>query len=95
MAMNASSGYPRVKHHCHAMGCRTACPPRHLVCGKHWAMVPADLQKLVYRCAAQRDGSAIDASWAPWWRAQARAIHAVLDRVLLREMAFSMRLEEA
>ncbi len=58
-------------HHCHALGCATACPP--LMCGPCWARVPPDLQREVYRTVRLR-AEVIDASWAPWWRAQARAI---------------------
>lgn len=61
------------EHHCHALGCRNPCPPRHLMCGPCWAKVPADLAREVYRTVALR-GPSVDASWAPWWRAQARAI---------------------
>lgn len=61
------------KHTCHALGCKAPCPPRHLMCGPCWARVPADLQREVYRTVGLR-GPACDESWAPWWRAQARAI---------------------
>ncbi len=60
-------------HHCHALGCKRACPPRWLMCRQCWALVPPDLQAEVYRTVRLR-GRVIDASWAPWWRAQARAI---------------------
>lgn len=60
-------------HHCHALGCKTSCPPRMLMCRKHWGMVRPDLQREVYRTVGMR-GSFVDASWAPWWRAQAQAI---------------------
>jgi hypothetical protein len=35
--------------------------------------VPVDLQAEVYRTVKLR-GRFVDAAWAPWWRAQARAI---------------------
>lgn len=60
-------------HHCHALGCRAQCPPRWLMCGPCWAKVPAALQREVYRTVVLR-GPLVDATWAPWWRAQARAI---------------------
>ncbi len=60
-------------HHCHALGCKAPCPPAHLMCGPCWAQVPADLQREVYRTVVLR-GPHADATWAPWWRAQARAI---------------------
>lgn len=34
---------------CHAIGCQLQCQPRHLFCGKHWRMVPDDVQKDIYR----------------------------------------------
>lgn len=60
-------------HHCHALGCREPCPPAHLMCGACWSQVPADLQREVNRTVALRAAS-VDATWAPWWRAQARAV---------------------
>lgn len=69
----------RLAHTCHIPGCETPCPPRHLFCGTHWAMVPRDLQDEVYATVKKR-GRYIDASWAPWWRAQAKATAAVLRK---------------
>lgn len=63
-------------HHCHALGCKAACPPRWLMCRPCWSKVPPDLQREVYRTVKLR-GPDCDATWAPWWRAQARAIHHV------------------
>lgn len=71
------------------------------MCGSCWAQVPRDMQDEVYRTVKLR-GRACDASWAPWWRAQARAIHhvAMLKAPspkgalwLKRELAFADRLE--
>lgn len=92
-----------VKHVCHARGCMRECPPRWLMCRECWARVPADLASEVYRTVKLR-GSHVDASWAPWWRAQARAIaHVakltppidphVVDKYLEHELAFANRLE--
>lgn len=67
---------PRV-HTCHLPGCLSACPPRHLFCASHWALVPRKIQSKVYATVKKR-GKFIDASWAPWWRAQAEATAAVL-----------------
>lgn len=36
-------------HHCHAEGCIVVVPPRLLMCARHWAMVPVDLQQAVYQ----------------------------------------------
>lgn len=64
-------------------------------------MVPRDVQQEVYRTVRLRDES-VNASWAPWWRAQAEAIHEVgmkcdpgdgCERYYAREMAFAKRLE--
>lgn len=91
-----------MSHHCHALGCEKACPPRHLMCADCWRQVPPELQADVYRTVKMR-GHAIDASWAPWWRAQARAIAHVAflvhpdeekrDAYLAREMRVAEELE--
>lgn len=69
-----------LKHTCHLPGCAAECPPKHLFCGKHWAMVPADLQAEVY-ATVRRRRKTVDASWAPWWRAQDKATAAVLRKL--------------
>lgn len=88
-------------HVCHLPGCSTACPPAHLFCIKHWGMVPAELKREVIRTAGQR-GAKRDASWAPWWRAQAQAVaavqlqvdpHAEISAKLDHAMRFAARLE--
>lgn len=43
------------------------------MCSRCWAKVPPLLQLEVYRTVDQR-ARHIDHTWAPWWRAQARAI---------------------
>jgi hypothetical protein len=35
-------------HTCHALGCDKTVPPRLLMCGRHWAMVPKPLQRTVW-----------------------------------------------
>jgi len=89
-------------HHCHALGCKASCPPRWLMCRACWAKVPADLQAEVYRTVGLR-GPDADATWAPWWRAQAKAIAHVAflvdprpekrDAYLARELGFADTLE--
>lgn len=91
-----------MKHTCHLPGCNSGCPAAHLLCGPHWRMVPKDLQQEVNATVNQR-GKRVDASWAPWWRAQAQAIVAVLRKVSgnedaigryeAREMDFAQTLE--
>lgn len=73
-----------------------------LMCREHWSQVPLDIQKEVYRTVKLR-GKSIDTTWAPWWRAQAKAIAHVAflthpdpvkrDRYLAREMKFADELE--
>lgn len=36
------------RHLCHARGCDTAVPPKLLMCGRHWRLVPKALQRAVY-----------------------------------------------
>lgn len=36
-------------HRCHAVGCLVPVPPRMLMCGPHWRMVPENLQRAVLR----------------------------------------------
>lgn len=95
-------------HTCHALGCVKRCPPAHLMCRECWAQVPEDYQAEVYRAVRLR-GDDVDESWAPWWRAQARAIHHVAmerdkraglppdprgAKHLKRELAFADSLED-
>lgn len=41
-------------HHCHAIGCDDPCPPAHLMCRRHWRLVPKVLRDAVW--AAYRPG---------------------------------------
>ena len=89
-------------HHCHALACDKPCPPRHLMCGECWRKVPREIQREVYATVGKRNKD-VDATWAPWWRAQAKAIAHVAflidprpekrDAYLAREMAIADRLE--
>lgn len=91
-----------MNHTCHALGCKSPCPPRNLVCSACWSLVPHDIAQEVYRTVKLRGGY-VDASWAPWWRAQARAIAHIarmnpsslphVAKWLDRELAFADRLE--
>lgn len=96
-------------HHCHLPGCKAACPPRWLFCKPHWSKVPAEIQREVYATVGKR-GPHVDETWAPWWRAQAKAEHAVLmaeaeadencalaewtEKRLARELAFAHTLDK-
>ena len=89
-------------HHCHALGCKNTCPPRWLMCRGCWAQVPSDLQGEVYATVGKRDKT-VNKTWAPWWRAQAKAIaHVAMlkepnekrrDAYLTRELSFADMLE--
>ena len=68
-------------------------------------MVSPDTQREVYDTVGKRCKGSVDASWAPWWRAQAAAIDEVLQqlhpdegerrgKLLAREMKFADYLEE-
>lgn len=49
-----------MSHLCHAEGCRVPVPPKMLMCPKHWQMVPAATQRLVWK--AYRPGQEKDKS---------------------------------
>jgi hypothetical protein len=36
-------------HRCHAIECETEVPPWQLMCRRHWLIVPAELQREVWR----------------------------------------------
>ena len=66
-------------------------------------MVPKDMQQAVYGTVKKR-GPRTDATWAPWWRAQAAATVFVLrkthpahsdriDKLEQKEEAFAVKLE--
>lgn len=56
-------------HHCHADGCTTRCKPEHLMCARHWRMVPLDLQRAVWR--TYRPGQCDDKDPSPEWHVAA------------------------
>lgn len=67
------------KHSCHARGCSKSVPPRMLMCGFHWRIVPAKLQADVWR--TYRRGQEIDKSPSREYLDAARAaIEAVATR---------------
>lgn len=49
---------PTGNHPCHAIGCPKHIPPAYLMCAEHWRMVPADLQRQIWR--TYRAGQEID-----------------------------------
>ncbi len=63
-------------HHCHAIGCATACPPDYLMCPRHWRMVPGIIQRAVWN--SYRPGQCDDMNPSEaWHRAADRAIAVV------------------
>lgn len=67
-----------MEHHCHARRCPTPCKPEYLMCPKHWRMVPAALQREVWR--TYRPGQCDDKSPSEaWHRAADAAINAVFE----------------
>ena len=47
-----------MSHHCHAVGCEVAVPPKMHMCLKHWRMVPRAVQDLIWK--HYRPGQEID-----------------------------------
>lgn len=45
-------------HTCHAIGCNKAVPPKYLMCGRHWAIVPKPQQLEIWR--HYRPGQEVD-----------------------------------
>jgi hypothetical protein len=54
-----------IRHACHARNCFIECPPAHLMCARHWAMVPRDLQREVWRWYApgQENTKRVSPEW--------------------------------
>jgi hypothetical protein len=65
-------------HRCEAINCSAPCPERAVFCEFCFLHVPRDL--LVAMFSAQRmKADKPGRSWAPFWRARARAIKAIAD----------------
>jgi hypothetical protein len=65
-------------HTCHAVACEATCPPKYLMCGRHWRMVPTVLQEAVwanYRPGQEQRGLPTD----EWFQAARAAQVAVAD----------------
>ena len=58
-----------MKHVCHAVGCEVEVKPELLCCGRHWAMVPKNLQKSVWD--TYRPGQCDDREPSAAWHAAA------------------------
>lgn len=58
-------------HTCHAEGCSKPCPPKHLMCGRHWAMVPQAERNEIWR--HYRPGQEVDKRPTPEYLVAMRA----------------------
>lgn len=67
-------------HTCHAIDCRTHCKPEHLMCPRHWRMVPRRLQSAVY--VTYRPGQCDDMSPSQSW---CKAAWAAIEHVAVQE----------
>lgn len=65
---------------CHLPGCPRRCAKGHIFCAHHWRLVSPALRRKVMATSKQR-GERIDATWAPWWKAQATAKAQVLRKI--------------
>lgn len=63
-------------HTCHAMGCAVRCPPRFLMCLKHWKSVPRSLQQRVLQAYVQGQEIRKDPT-DEYMEAMKAAVHAV------------------
>ena len=72
-------------HACHARKCNTNVPPRMLMCGKHWKMVPGQTQKMIWKHykSGQEKGEARPSS--KWHFYADEAIEAVYKKELKKE----------
>lgn len=66
------------QHTCHATNCTAPVEPKYLMCRKHWAMVPANLQTQVQQL--YRPGQEVDKNPSPGYLNAARATIAAVQR---------------
>jgi hypothetical protein len=78
IALDEPSEAVEAEHTCHAMGCDRYTPPRYLMCARHWAMVPANLQAQVNQL--YRPGQEVDKQPSPGYLNAARAAIAAVQR---------------
>jgi hypothetical protein len=78
IALDEPSEAVEAEHTCHAMGCDRPVEPKYLMCPKHWAMVPANLQTQVQQL--YRPGQEVDKQPSPGYLNAARAAIAAVQR---------------
>lgn len=61
---------------CRAVDCKTPCPPRHMMCTSHWAMVPTKMRQAIWAAfrEAPPDGHS---RHVPYLEACAKAVEKV------------------
>lgn len=64
-------------HSCHARKCAATCPPTHLMCRRHWAMVPEAIKSAVWRAYAPGQCNLTPIPTEEWHVAADAAIGAV------------------
>lgn len=77
------------EHTCHALRCEAECPEEHLMCPRHWQMVPSHIQKLVW--ATYQPGQCdLDPLPSEEWH---KAADAAIEAVARKEGVRSRRAE--
>lgn len=74
---------PERRHHCHARGCDAPCPPAHLMCRRHWAMVPKALKEAVwehYQPGQEQGRAPVTSKWLGAAEAAIQAVAAKQTR---------------
>lgn len=69
-------------HTCHAIGCSKPCPPSHLMCERHWFMVPVPLRRAVWAALRNRQGNPKDPTWLATAKAAIAAVVEEEKRVM-------------
>lgn len=70
----------RLEHVCHARDCKDPCPPKHLMCKRHWSMVPKALQSAVWDTYSPGQERGVGLPTRDWHDAADAAIRAVADK---------------
>lgn len=78
----------KVPHVCHAMQCKKEVPPKLLMCGRHWAMVPDNIQKMIwkYYVPGQEVRKDPTVDYLNWMRSAILAV-AVAEKLVTRDEA--------
>lgn len=77
---------PLETHPCKAEGCGEPCPRTHLMCVRHWRMVPAPLRREVWAEARRFKQQSMAKHAQQFLDAIARAVAAVREKEIRREL---------